>query len=208
MAKIRGGIDSKISGMIGPLVYVNFNGGSYVRMAPRARAKNSWKPKQVESRKRFSEFCAFWSGQIHGSLKKIWGLSAERMNGFNLFLKTNLSAFGHDGKIADLSRFHFTTGKLPLPYHLNAVRLVEDPGKVKVTWQDDSDSGLAGTKDEMMMIIAHEGKFTRPTGTGSFRKQGEVVIQLPDGLGSVEGIYLYFASKERELYSPDLYFGL
>ena len=208
MAKIRGGIDSKISGMIGPVVYVNINGGSYVRKAPKTRAKDSWRPKQVESRKRFSEFCAFWSGQIHGTLKEVWGLAAERMNGFNLFLKTNLSAFGTDGKIADLARFHFTTGKLPLPYHLNAVRLEEDPGKVKVTWQDDLNIGLAGSKDELMMIIAHEGKFTRPTGTGFLRKQGEVVIQLPDGIGVVEGIYLYFASKERELYSQDLYFGI
>jgi len=44
--------------------------------------------------------------------------------------------------------------------------------------------------------------------TGAFRKQETAVIQLPAGIGTIQGIYLSFASKERELYSGDQYFGI
>ena len=43
MAKVIG---ESITGMIGPVVYVNFNGKKYIRMAPRARKKGSWSEKQ------------------------------------------------------------------------------------------------------------------------------------------------------------------
>ena len=59
-----------------------------------------------------------------------------------------------------------------------------------------------------MMMVAHNGKFTGPIATGAARKQENAVIQLPTVSGTIQGIYLSFASEKRKLYSGDVYFGL
>jgi len=208
MARVIGGIGGRVSGKVGPVVYVNFNGRNYVRIAPKERKKNSWSPKQVTYRKKFSKVCNFWSGTVPTKIKQIWDLDAERMNGFNLFVKTNLPAFGSDGTVSDPERIHFSTGKLPLAHKLTAERTPDELGKVAVTWHNDSDSILESTRDELMMVIDFEGKIWGPILTGALRKQESAVIQLPAGLETVKGIYLFFGNEERELYSVDEYFGI
>ncbi len=34
------------------------------------------------------------------------------------------------------------------------------------------------------------------------------VIQLPAGIGTINGIYLFLGSEERKLYSSDMYLGV
>lgn len=208
MARVNGGIESKISGMVGPVVFVNFNGKTYVRQAPRARGKNGWSANQVNSRERFSKFCSFWRGSIPRSMKQIWGLAAEEMNGFNLFLKVNLPAFGADGTLADWDRFHFTQGSLPLPHKLKVTQIEGDQSKLNVSWEVDSETGLASSQDELVMIISSGTSFSKPVITGAIRKDGAAVIQLPADFAPAEGVSLYFQSEKRRLFSVDQYFGL
>lgn len=205
MARVKGG---DISGMVGALVFLKLNGKGVVRMAPRERSKNSWSEGQKMYRKKISNLATFWMQSVPQGVTRVFELAAENMTAYNLFLKTNLPAFSVDGMQIDLEWLHLSAGKLPLPHKLRAARVAGDPEKIEVSWLDDSDIGLAGSRDELTMVIAHEGKFTAPIATGAFRKQESAVIQLPAGLGSIQGIYLSFASKERELYSADHYFGI
>ena len=208
MAKVLGGGDSRISGMIGPVVYVNYNGKTYIRTAPRERAKGKWTPKQKTHRIRFREINAFWRQYTYSPIKQIWELAAEQMKGVNLFIKTNMPAFGLDGMLSDLDRLHFSAGKLPLPHKLKAERKLDDPEKVEVSWEDDSQNGLSLSNDELMMMVAHEGKFTGPIATGFLRKTEAAVIQLPADIGTAQGIYLFFANEKRKVYSGDQWFGI
>jgi len=208
MARVNGGVESKISGMIGPVVFVNFNGGTYVRQAPRTRGKNSWSSDQVRSRKRFSEVCSFWRKSIPVSVKQVWNLAAEKMNGFNLFLKINLPAFGADGTLADMDRFHFSQGILPLPHKLQVTRISGADDKISVNWQNDSGNGFALPNDELVMITTAGMNFLDPIPTGATRKQETAVISLKGNLNPINGIFLYFKSKERNLYSIDQFFGI
>lgn len=59
-----------------------------------------------------------------------------------------------------------------------------------------------------MMMVSNEDKFTGPIKTGVNRKQEAAVIQLPNVTGTIHGIYLFFGSEKRKLYSPDEYFGI
>ncbi len=206
MAKILGG--SKVSGMIGPVVYVNYRGGFYVRKAPKPRKKNGWSAEQTSYRNKFSKVCNFWRRQTYDSTKKIWGIAAENMNGFNFFVKTNLPAFSADGTVTEFERFHVSTGKLPLPHQLMAERVVGDPQKVEILWEDDSGEGFAMPDDELMMVAVRGNTFTAPLTTGALRRQKSAVVQLPSGSGEIEGIYLYFVSNKRELYSADQWFRI
>ena len=42
----------------------------------------------------------------------------------------------------------------------------------------------------------------------AFREQESAVIQFPTVSGTVQGIYLFFASEKRKMYSKDQYFGI
>jgi hypothetical protein len=208
MAKVTGGTDGSISGAIGTVVFYKMRGKSYARKAPAERAKNSWSEGQRMYFTKFGKVAAFWRQSTHEAIKAIFELAAENMTGYNLFLKTNLPAFSADGTRIDFEWLHLSAGKLPLPHQLRAQRAADDPEKVEVSWTYDSSNGLASSRDVLTMTVVRDGKFTAPIATGVFRKQQSAVIQLPAGTGVIQGIYLSFAAKERNLYSADQWIGI
>jgi len=205
MAMFKGGTGGVLSGMVGNVVVVNYGNGKVVlRTAPK---KRKFTERQKQNWTRFGALTSFW-GQFDGSpVQQIWKVAEEGRRGINLFINANSPAFNPEGILEDISRLHFSAGKLPLSYKMTAQRTADDPQKVEVTWKDDQ-SGLARSDDELMMMTAHKGKFSGPLATGASRKQESAVIQLPPVIGTVEGIYLFFASEKRKLYSPDQYFSL
>jgi len=54
--------------------------------------------------------------------------------------------------------------------------------------------------------VVRDGKFSHPISTGSKRDDQSASIQLPGGEGTVQGIYLSFASNDRSSYSLDQFF--
>jgi hypothetical protein len=116
-----------------------------------------------------------------------------------------MPAFGTDGVIKDLDRLHFSAGKLSLPHKLKAEKSVYAPGKIQVSWEDDSGSGFATAEDELLMMISQEGKFIGPVKTGFTREMQSALIQLPDE--AIQGIYLFFGNEKRKIYSVDQWFG-
>jgi len=205
MAIFKGGSGGVLSGMVGNLVIVNNNGKMYLRKAPRERV---FTERQKQNWKRFSVISAFWRQFSKTSIPAIWKHAVEGRRGINLFITANAAAFGPEGELVDIERLHFSAGKLPLPHKFMAERSASDPEKVDVTWQDDPGSGLARSNDVLTMMVAHDGKFTGPIATGAIRKQQTAVIQLRAGIGTVQGIYLSFASEKRKLYSGDQYFSI
>jgi hypothetical protein len=205
MGKIIG---NSIVGGVGNMVFWSHNGNNYVRMAPRKRSKNSWSGKQVENRERFKALAEFWMQFSGTQVEEIWKVAEEGKRGYNLFLKANSPAFGPDGTLLDRERLHFSAGQLLLPHLLTASRVPDDPEKVEVSWQYDEGSGSAMPDDELMMMVSNADKFTGPIKTGALRKQESAVIQLPTVTGTIQGIYLFFGSDKRKLYSPDMYFGI
>ena len=205
MGKIVGG---NIAGGVGNLVFYSYNGNNYVRTAPGKRSGKSWTEKQLQNQKRFNALISFWRQFRFGPIKQIWRVAEEGKKCNCLFYETNAVAFGPDGTLMDKERLHFSAGKLPLPHLFTANRVPGDPDKIEVTWQYDEGNRMAWFDDELMMMVSNDGKFIGPIATGVIRKQESAVIQLPSGIGTVNGIYLFFGSDIRKLYSPDIYFGI
>jgi hypothetical protein len=205
MGKIKGG---QLSGVAGNMVFYNYNDKEYFRVVPGKRPKNSWSERQVLNRKRFSALAAFWMQFRFTQIKLIWQAAAKGKAANNLFLSTNSSAFGPDGALVDPERLHFSAGQLPQVHKLTANRVLGDPEKVEVKWQYDPKSGIAHSDDELMMMVSNDGKFLGPLKTGAIRKQESAVIQLHTVAGAIQGIYLFFGSEKRKLYSGDIYFGI
>ena len=205
MGKIIGG---NIAGGVGNLIFYSYNGNNYVRTAPGKRSKKSWSDRQVQNRKRFSALNEFWMRFSSTRIEQIWRVAEEGKKGHNLFISANSPAFGPDGALVDPEWLHFSAGQLPLANRLTASRLSGDPEKVEVTWQYDPNKGSAMPEDELMMMVSNDGKFIGPVATGAIRKQQSAVIQLPTVTGTIQGVYLFFGSDKRKLYSPDMYFGI
>jgi len=205
MGKIKGG---QLSGVAGNMVFYNYNDTEYFRMVPAKRSKNSWSERQILNRQRFSALAAFWVQFRFTQIKLIWQATANGKAANCLFLSANSSAFGPDGALVDPERLHFSAGQLPQAHKLTANRVSGDPEKVEIMWQYDSRRGIAHPDDELMMMVSNDGKFLGPLKTGVIRKQVSAVIQLPAVTGTIQGIYLFFGSEKRKLYSGDIYFGI
>jgi len=203
MAKVRDDLNGAISGAIGPIVYSNYNGKHYIRSKMKDRAKGSWSPEQVLYRQKVSRTAAFWKLIKDNPVRNTYILAAEKMSGYNLFLKTNLPAFTADGSKMDLDRLHLSFGTLPLPLHLNAIAEQGDSTKLNVSWKDDSGIGISHKSDELMVVFAHDETFSHPVATGVQRNKETAIVQVPEVTANLQGIFLFFASADRKLYSVD-----
>jgi hypothetical protein len=204
MGKIKGG---RLSGAAGNLVFYSYNDTEYFRTAPGKRSKRSWKERQVLNRQRFRAMSAFWMQFRYTPVKLIWQAAANGKPSNCLFLSQNSAAFGPDGALVDPERLHFSAGQLPQVHKLTAI-LSPDSEKVEVSWQYDSKKGLSHPDDELMMMVSNDGTFLGPIKTGAIREQESANIQLPRITGAIQGIYLFFGSEKRKLYSEDMYFKI
>ena len=202
MAKV---INGALSGVLGNLVAVKAKDMQIIRIRPRSRSV--WSDKQKQSWKRFKTLTDFWNQFMYSPVQKIWKIADKGQRGINLFIKTNMPAFGPEGELIDPDKLHFSAGKLPLPHRFSAVRTAGNPEKIDVTWDKTEAPGAGSSDDELRMVIANDGKFTGPLSTGFFRKAGVAVIQSA-GLETAQAVYLSFASDKRKMYSADQYFGL
>jgi hypothetical protein len=208
MGKVRSKSGEGLSGLVGNVVFYSYKGETYVRSRPRKKSKHSWTEKQLLTHKRFTALKAFWGRFDNSILPDIWRVAEVNVRGDNLFLKTNKVAFGPDGTLTDPERLHLSAGRLPLPGKLVAARSAGDPSKLEVTWQDEPGSGVAWHDDELMMVVGYGEEFKGPIATGAMRKQQSAVIQLPVVPGTIFAVWLFFASEDRKLYSPDQYFSI
>jgi hypothetical protein len=204
MAIIKGG--GALTGLVGNVVVANYrNGKSILRSRPR---KRKYTDKQKQNWQRFSAVSSFWSEFMRSPIQEIWKVAEEGRRGNNLFINANAPAFNTEGVIEDMERLHFSGGRLPLPHHLTAQRNQGDSQKVDVSWQNNPESPAAQSDDELMMMVTYDGKFTGPVATSATRKEQTAVVTLPAVGGTIEAIWLFFASEKRKLYSPDQYFRI
>mgnify|MGYP001455812823 CR=1 FL=1 len=200
MAKI---INGQLSGLLGAVVAVRTKNGAVLRSAPRERRK--WSFKQQQTWKRFLALTNLWNLFKYTQVQKIWKIADRGGRGINLFIQTNMPAFGTEGELMEVEKLHFSAGKLPLPHYFTAVK--NNPGEIKVSWDPDRQPGEGRGDDLLMMQAVQDEKFSIPVNTGVQRKSGSAVLQLPEGLENSQGVYLSFANEQREMYSEDQYFG-
>lgn len=206
MAILKGGVDGPISGLVGTVVCYNMGGVTYMRGKTRPRDEDSWSDNQVLHRKRISSIGSLWKELRNNPVRSTWRQASGLWPGYSLFLKTNLPAFNADGSQLDLEYLHLSTGNLPLPHQLKASASEGNPELWEVSWLNDSGKGLAKSKDELQVMVVRDGKFSDPIATGAKRGDKFAAIQLPDGEGMVQGIYLSLVSADRASCSVDQFF--
>lgn len=205
MTIIRQGTGSSLTGMVGAIVIVQFNGKTYMRRAPQ-RPLNSWTPGQLLHRQRFSKINRFCKQFRYSLIPRIWNDAAVRMSGYALFLKTNTPAFSPDGSVTDPKRIRLSTGKLTWPEGFQVQRMAVDSSIIQVSWQKDPHLGGNSLKDQLMVIMAADGQYSEITGTGIVRMALGGTFELPELPQAATYIYLLFASKDGRNYSESVCF--
>ena len=207
MAVLKGGVDGPISGLVGTVVCYEMGGVTYMRGKTGPREENSWSDKQVLHRKRIASVGSLWKQLRNNPARASWRKASGLWPGYSLFLKTNLVAFNADGSTIDLEYLHLCAGNLPLPHQFKASAKEGNLGVWEVSWLNDSGKGLAKSKDELMVMVVRDGKFSDQVATGAKRGDQYARVQLPQGEGTVQGIYLSFASADRSSFTMDQFFA-
>ena len=172
----------------------------------RPRGKNSWSENQVLHRKRISSVGSLWKKLSKNPVRSSWRIASGLWPGYSLFLKTNMAAFSADGTQIDFEYLHLSTGILPLPHVLKASVTEGNAELWEASWLNDSGKGSAKLNDELLVMVVRDGKFSNPMATGAKRGDQSASVQLPGGEGTVQGIYLSFASSDSASYSLDQFF--
>jgi len=205
MTKVRQGLESMFSGKFGNMVFVQRDGKTYIRRAPK-RKKNSSTPAMIISQKRFSEVMKFCSQFKSTVIPQIWNLAAVGTSGFRLFQKTNSPAFDPNGSLKDAKLLKFSIGKLTLPQGLTAGRAEVGGPVIEVSWPQDQHLGGLSLQDELMAISAADGQYSDIVETGILRGQLNGSFELPELPTPATHIYLFFGSKDHRDYSESVCF--
>jgi hypothetical protein len=201
MGRISQGILGGVSGTIGNVVGGSWKGITYLRVkSDHYNDANS--EKQVKQRTKFAACVAFAKLIIDTIIRPIWNKKAVKMSGFNLFTKTNLSAFNADGDIGDYSQLQVSVGDLPLPENIVIADDAETEGGVSITWEDNSGTGSALASDELRILAISNGEVNVLQDIEITRETESAKVLLPYGAGVEVQVYVFFESVENYIFSP------
>ena len=130
------------------------------------------------------------------------------MNGYALFVKTNLPAYATDGSLIDARELKLSMGHLALPQGFKAERKAPGEPLITVSWENKSQPKGERLEDELMVISFTGDAFTDAMDTGIRRKDLGGEFALPPINVPITHLYLFFASKDRKEYSESECFGV
>ncbi|GAP71162.1 hypothetical protein BA6E_125603 [Bacteroidales bacterium 6E] len=199
MTVLKGGKMGSLSGAMGNIVLVSYGNTTYLRSMP-TYSKNSWTPKQVQSRKRFAIVTQFCMAHKRNVIVPIWNLLPGNACGYSQFLGANIKAFDSLGNIKDHGLLHFSEGFLEPPSH---VATVKEGELLTVSWTNDPNTAAARLKDGLLYMALSGDKVSGPFTTGLTRCMMGGEFTLPDS--SARALYLFFAAPDRKAFSSDRY---
>ena len=211
MAKMKRPVGDMASGKIGNVVFFTRKDSSFVRSAPQ-RKKTEWTPEQQLHRQRISQAAGLWRALKNGMVPRIWNLGSTKMNGYALFMKANMPAFGVDGTLLDPKLLQLSVGKLNLPQILEAKKAEGEGSTVEVSWQNDPLLSAVRLQDELMAVSSADGNYSEAMATGIKREAMRGTFELPafpmPQAPSPIYLYLFFASSNGKEYTGSYCFEL
>ena len=203
MTKVIHGLETLLSGKFGDKVFVQRNGKTYVRSAPK-RKEDSSTPAMLLNQKRFKEvmkFCGLFKTVL---IPQVWNPTAVNTSGFRLFQKANSPAFAKDGSLLDPKLIKLSTGNLTLPEGITAKRAAAGSSVVDVSWEQDLHLGEIHLQDQLMVVSAGGGLYSALLETGIERNVLHGSFELPELASPATHLYLFFGSIDKRDYSESI----
>lgn len=194
--------DGALSGRLGNIVLAKWNDIKVVRTLPRKRKAGEWSEKQIAHRKCFSAVNAFARKSREALIKPIWNPAATgHYSGYNIFIKANKPAFEPAGELIDPRLLKMTTGKLPLPFNIEATYKCGDSVTIDISWENAPAAGTEHDTDKVMIILFRNLSYTNPIETGFVRSEGNAHIELPPNYSNMECVYVFFRNQKENEFS-------
>lgn len=204
MGKISQGILDGVSGKVGNVIGASWKGIDYLRIKP-DHISNPRTIAQVNQRTRFKGVSTLAKRLLSSVVRPIWDRTAVKMTGYNLFIKTNIEAFGTDGNIEDYSKLIMSVGSLATPETINVSADENVESGIKIAWFDSLDDG---DREDQLMIVAidpTENQVYTLFGTGITRGEGMTNMVLPFKPRTEVSLYIFFRDAEFRKFSPSAY---
>jgi len=197
MARAKNGFTGPLSGKVGNLVACTWKGIPYVRSRP-AIVKHPNSPSQMAQQMRMKKTMEFLH-PLKEFIRLGFGAYTENKSAFNVALSYNmknaLTGEYPDIKI-DNSKALVSMGTLPGASQTTVS--TDEPGKIKIEWNPQSDEPNAHSYDQGIIVIYNTSiPEVYYTIEATKRDTGIAIINLPDKYQSHElQCYLIFARKE------------
>ena len=201
MGKYNQGILGPFTGKVGSVVGSSWKGVNYIKSLPGPNSSNS--EDQQKQRSRFKAVVSFASSLLETLIRPVWNLSAGKMTGYNLFVKTNMPAFNDSGDLANYSQFRASVGNLSLPSSISIQDDSEVSSGIEITWKDESSTGLGNAGDKLHLLVMSATR-VHIIHLDAVRSDQSAEITLPVDPGSTH-IYAFFGTVEEDEFSEDHY---
>ena len=208
MGKYKKGILGAFSGKIGTVVGSSWKGIEYMRSLPRPSTKAATDQQMIQ-RAKFALVSAFFrsaSALINMGYQSL----AQGKSGYNVatsdFIADAIIGTYPDFEI-DYSKVLFSKGTLTGAYGVSAV---PESGGVKVSWDDNSNSGTAKASDQIVILVYNPGKgqFVYDINTGALRSAAEDTLLMPvEFLGDTVEVWVAFMTPDKKIFSTSMYVG-
>ena len=141
-------------------------------------------------------------------LQEAWKVATggSGINGYNAFMKQNMTVFLPNGKIGDFSRLQLSVGLLQKVNHLEAA--VGDDDTVTLAWGKSMDVPSAREDDGLVVIVLYANRSFSPVfidTQGATRGDGKATFRLERKRGSAAHLYCFFRAKNGKAYSASQY---
>nr|WP_320118667.1 DUF6266 family protein [uncultured Marinifilum sp.] len=201
MGKYTQGILGPFSGKVGAIVGSSWKGVNYIKSLPGPNTSNT--EKQQVQRSRFKSVVKMASSLLASLIRPVWNLSAGKITGYNLFVKTNLAAFDESGELSNFEDFKASVGSLVLPGNLSIVNDTEVSSGITVSWSDESANGIGQADDQLHLLILKDDQ-VQVLHPGTLRSAETADVTLPFEPGMLH-VYAYFGAADGSEFSVDLH---
>lgn len=206
MGKIRQGILGGFSGTVGNVVGSSWKSIDVIKSRPLSVANPKTAP-QMAQRNAFSQSVAFAVIILANVVKPLWDRFAQRMSGFNAWIKSNIDNFDADG-IVDYSAVTISDGKMS---ETPIMSVSEDTGAGELTvgWDNDSGNGYKLASDKAVAVFVNETKEKVKSVAPGSATRGDTSLVFNWGttldLNDVMHVYLAFVRDDGTVVSRTSY---
>ena len=150
MGVIKRGILGGFSGSVANVVGSSWKGIAVIKSKPLSVA-NPKTAGQVNQRTKFSACSLFARNILASVVKPLWDRFAQRMSGYNAFIKENIDNFNTSG-VAILPQLVFSVGSLTASEDFE-VACSNGSTDAYCSWTDNSGTGTALATDDVYLVI-------------------------------------------------------
>ena len=209
MAKYSLGPMGPFSGKVGILVGSSWRGINYMRSIPK-KSKKAPTSQQLAHRAKFKTVVSFLR-PLRSLLNAGYVDPKGQQSGINLAVAevlANATQGDYPDYTIDFGKVLFSKGTLNGAWNLQVD--VSQSGKMRLSWVDNSGSGIAHPNDQLVALAYQpdKGLFVYHLEDGALRSAGEQEMQMPaEFAGSKVHLWTAFRSSDGSVFSTSVYAG-